>query len=401
MKSVYTFSNIILTLAIIVSSCNSKTEVAKEEPKKQETNTVEFTTGQYKTANIQLGIVEMKQLSGTIKVNGMLDVPPQNLVSISAPTSGYIKSTKMLQGMYVKQGQIVATLSNPELLTLQQDLVEARGQLLENKSQQQYLELDLQRQKELQDEDINAKKAWQKAISENDAMKGKISSLEGTIGAISSKLKAIGINPASVTNSNFISVISIYTPISGYVTQVHTNIGAYVNPTDELFRIVDTKHLHAELTVFERDVPKLQAGQKVRFTLANESRERTAKVYLVGKEISNERTVHIHCHLDEEDTKLLPGMYLKALVETGNNNVTALPEKAIVEFQGSKYIFVAAGNNTKDSSTNFKMVAIKTGVTELGYSEIILPENFDVTNSRIVINGAYELLSKMKNSGEE
>ena len=184
MKSVYKFSNIIFVFALLASSCKSKTEVVKEEAIKQDVNTVAFTTGQYKTANIQLGTIEMKQLSGTIKVNGMLDVPPQNLVSISAPTSGYIKSTEMLQGMYVKQGQTVATLSNPELLTLQQNLVEARGQLQENKSQLQYLELDLQRQKELQDEDINAKKAYQKASSEYTAMKGRISSLEGTIGAI-------------------------------------------------------------------------------------------------------------------------------------------------------------------------------------------------------------------------
>ena len=401
MKSVYKFSTTIFAVAVLASSCNSKTEAVKEEATKQETNTVAFTEGQYKTANIQLGNVEMKQLSGTIKVNGMLDVPPQNLVSISAPTSGYIKSTAMLQGMYVKQGKTVATLSNPELLTLQQDLVEARGQLQESKSQQQYLELDLQRQKELQDEDINAKKAYQKASSERSAMKGRISSLEGTIGAINSKLKAIGINPASISNSNFVSIISIHTPISGYVTQVHTNIGAYVNPTNELFRIVDTKHLHAELTVFEKDVQNVKVGQKVRFTLANETKERFATVYLIGKEISNERTVHIHCHLDNEDTQLLPGMYLKALVETGNNNVAALPEKAIVEYQGSKYIFIATGNNVKDSSTNFKMIAVKTGVSELGYTEVVLPEKFDVAITRVVLNGAYELLSKMKNGEEE
>ena len=401
MKSVYKFSITIFAVAVLASSCNSKTEATKEEATKQGTNTVAFTEGQYKTANIQLGNVEMKQLSGTIKVNGMLDVPPQNLVSISAPTSGYIKSTAMLQGMYVKQGQTVATLSNPELLTLQQDLVEARGQLQESKSQQQYLELDLQRQKELQDEDINAKKAYQKASSERSAMKGRISSLEGTIGAINSKLKAIGINPASISNSNFVSIISIHTPISGYVTQVHTNIGAYVNPTNELFRIVDTKHLHAELTVFEKDVQNVKVGQKVRFTLANETKERFATVYLIGKEISNERTVHIHCHLDNEDTQLLPGMYLKALVETGNNNVAALPEKAIVEYQGSKYIFIATGNNAKDSSTSFKIIAIKTGVTELGYTEVVLPEKFDVAITRVVLNGAYELLSKMKNGEEE
>ena len=401
MKPAYKFSNIIIAFAILLSSCNTKSEAVNEEAPKQEADMVSFSAGQYKTANIQLGSIEMKNLSGTIKVNGMLDVPPQNLVSISAPTSGYIKSTEMLQGMYVKKGQTVATLSNPELLTLQQELVEARGLLQENKSQQQYLELDLQRQKELQDEDINAKKAYQKASSEFNAMKGKINSLEGTIGAISSKLKAIGINPSSISSNHFISVISIRTPISGYVTQVHTNIGAYVNPTDELFRIVDTKHLHAELTVFERDVPKLQIGQKVRFTLANESSERTATVYLIGKEISKQRTVHIHCHLDIEDIKLLPGMYLKAMVEIGNNTVTALPEKAIVEYQGNKYIFITAGNNPKDSTTIFKMIAVKTGVSELGYTEIILPDNFDVAKTRVVLNGAYELLSKMKNSEEE
>ena len=108
-----------------------------------------------------------------------------------------------------------------------------------------------------------AKKAWQKAVSENNAMKGKISSLEGTIGAIISKLKAIGINPASVTNSNFISVISIHTPISGYITQMHTNIGAYVNPTDELFRIVDTRHLHAVVTNGAYELlSKMKNGEK-------------------------------------------------------------------------------------------------------------------------------------------
>ena len=72
MKSIYIFSNIIIALAIFVSSCNSKTEAVKEEAPKQQANTVAFTEGQYKTANIQLGSVEMKQLSGTIKVNGML-----------------------------------------------------------------------------------------------------------------------------------------------------------------------------------------------------------------------------------------------------------------------------------------------------------------------------------------
>lgn len=290
-------------------------------------------------------------------------------------------------------------------MNLQQDLVEARGQLQESKSQSEFLESDLTRQQELSNEAINSKKTLEKARSEFNAMKGRINSLEGRIGAINARLKAVGINPASVTNSNFISTVSIRTPISGYVTEVNTNIGAYVNPTDILFEIVDTKHLHAELTVFEKDVPKLKIGQKVRFTLANETTDRMATVYLIGRAISNERTVRIHCHLDKEDAQLLPGMYLQALVETASNKVAALPEKAIVDYQGKKYIFVEAEEEEGEAHEgegemhHFEMMEVNGGVTEMGYTEV-RASGVDLNTKKIVINGAYDLLSKMKNTEE-
>ena len=403
MKSIYKIS-IFLAIFFLFASCGNKKEqkvVAAEAPLEEE-NRVELTAEQFATAGIVVGNIEMKALSSTIKVNGMLDVPPQNLVSISAPTAGYIKSTDMLQGMYVNKGQIVATLHNPELLTLQQDLVESRGQLQERKSQFEFLELDLKRQQELSDQEVNSRKTLEKSRSEYNAMKGAINSLEGRIGAIGARLKAVGINPAAVTNSNFISTISIYTPISGYVTEVNTNIGAYVNPTNILFEIVDTRHLHAELTVFEKDVPLLKIGQKVRFTLANETQERMATVHLIGREISSERTVRIHCHLDQEDTQLLPGMYLKALVETGKSQkAAALPEKAIVDFAGKQYIFVESDPNPAGQGKvyHFEIIEVRTGATELGYTEV-KATGADLNAKKVVINGAYDLLSKMKNSEE-
>jgi cobalt-zinc-cadmium efflux system membrane fusion protein len=413
MKSIYKLT-LLLLLSFAFTFCGGKKEAISAEEKthageeegahEEDENAVEFTPEQFKTAGIVIGKTEMKALSGTIKVNGMLDVPPQNLVSISAPTAGYIKSTDMLQGTYVKKGQTVATLNNPELLNLQQDLVEARGQLQESKSESEFLESDLKRQQELSDEAVNARKTLEKARSEFNAMKGRINSLEGRIGAINARLRAVGINPASVTNANFISTVSIRTPISGYVTEVNTNIGAYVNPTDILFEIVDTKHLHAELTVFEKDVPKLKIGQKVRFTLANETTDRMATVYLIGREISTERTVRIHCHLDKEDAQLLPGMYLQALVETASNKVAALPEKAIVDFQGKKYIFVEAeeegeAHEGEGEMHHFEMMEVKLGVTEMGYTEVST-SGVDLSTKKVVINGAYDLLSKMKNSEE-
>lgn len=388
MKSLYKKAFLILTL-LIMASCNDK---AKEEPKAEtaapeaESNIVEITPEQYKSAGIEIGGIELKKLSGTTKVNGILDVPPQNLVSISPPFGGFVKSTDMLQGMKVHKGQVVAMMQNPDYVQPQQDYIDLKSQL-------NYLKQDYERQQELSRENVNALKTLQKSKAEYESMRARVAGLK-------TKLQMMNVNIGSLEKGNIQNAVPLYSPINGYVTEVKTNIGAYADATAVLFEIADTGHLHAELTVFEKDVPKLQIGQKVRFTLANETKERMATVDLIGKEISSERTVQIHCRLDKEDTSLLPGMYLKALVESGTQEVPSVVSKAIVEFQGSKYIFVEDGKADK-KGTKYKLVNVKVGVTELNYTELIFDEGTAYKDWKIVTNGAYDLLSKMKNSEEE
>ncbi|MEO5777340.1 MAG: efflux RND transporter periplasmic adaptor subunit [Flavobacterium sp.] len=389
MKSRYKIITL-LFLAIIVASCGNKAkeETAVAEEQKVDANAVEITAEQYKTADVQMGVIEEKALSGTTKVNGMLDVPPQNLVSISTPFGGFVKSTDMLQGLKVHKGQIVAMMQNPDYVQPQQDYIDYKSQL-------NYLKLEYERQQELAKENVNAQKTLQKSKAEYESMKARVLGLK-------TKLQLMNINMSSLEKGNIQSTIPLYSPINGFVTEVNTNIGAFATATDVLFKIANTEHLHAELTVFEKDVPKLKIGQKVRFTLANETSERMATVYLVGKEISQERTVQIHCHLDKEDTSLLPGMYLKALVESGSNKVPAILSKAIVEFEGSKYIFITDSEKAKEkNATKYKLVSIKTGVSELNYTELIFDSTTDWKSWKVVTNGAYDLLSKMKNSEEE
>ena len=142
MKNIFKTISIIAILSVFVSSCANKVEETKKEEKPIETNSVELTENQFKVADVTLGKIEMKALSGAIKVNGMLDVPPQNLVSISAPMGGFVKSTELLQGMKVVKGQVIAVMQNAEYIQLQQDYVD-------NKSQLEYLEAEYKRQEEL------------------------------------------------------------------------------------------------------------------------------------------------------------------------------------------------------------------------------------------------------------
>lgn len=375
-----------LILVLLAVSCGSKTEeVSKETHHEEAESTVELTDEQCSVVGLTLGGLEQKALSGAIQVNGMLDVPPQNLVSISAPMGGFLKSTELLQGLKVKKGTVIATIQNPDFIQIQQDYVDTKSQL-------EYLEAEYKRQEELSKENVNSQKTLLQSKTQYQSMQAKVSGLKA-------RLALLGINAGQVESGNFQSTITMQAPISGYVTQVNVNIGMFVNPTDVMFKIVDTEHLHAELTVFEKDVPKLKIGQKVRFTLANESTERMATVYLIGREIGADRTVRIHCHLDKEDEELLPGMYLKAYVEAGTQNVTALPNKAIVGFEGSNYVFIFVPSDEKGAK-HFKLIPVTTGVSELGYTEVILPKDFD-QKADIVINGAYDILSKLKNSEGE
>lgn len=384
----------------LITSCGSKTaeEVVKEDHHEEEENTVEFTAAQYRLAGIELGRVETKQISGTIKVNGKLDVPPQQMISVSVPLGGFLKTTPLLQGSRVTKGQVIATIENLDFIQLQQDYIEAKNQL-------EFTKADYDRQLELAKENVNAQKTMQQAKTSFVSWQAKVSGLR-------EKLKVINIDLRTLEGGSMTSTINLYSPINGYVTEVNVNIGKFVNPSDVLFEIVDTEHLHAELTVFEKDAPKLKIGQKVRFTLANETKERTATVYLLGREIGADRTIRIHCHIDKEDTNLLPGMYLKAIVETGGIEVPALPSKAIIDYQGKKYIFYQLSEQPHaplkgedpeghKQEYHFTMLEVQTGNSELDYTEVILPIDFYAETAQIVVKNAYAILSKIKNTEEE
>ncbi|HLF62210.1 MAG TPA: efflux RND transporter periplasmic adaptor subunit [Saprospiraceae bacterium] len=387
---------------------------------------VALTSDQYKIAGIETNKVEIRNLTGLVHVNGELDVPPQNLQSISAPAAGFLKSSDLLQGSRVYKGQAIAVIRNPEFIQWQQDYLETVNQLEADRSHLEYLESEYRRQEELAKENINATKTLQSAKAEYHSMKSSIAGLEARLGGQSARLQLLGINPQLLKPDNYFSEITIFSPTSGYVMAVNVNAGKYISNTDVLFQIADTKHLHAELTVFEKDILKLKVGQKVRFTLANETRERTATIFLFGREISEDRGIRVHCHLDKEDIELLPGMYFKAVVETGASPVPSVPEAAIVSSEGKDYIFVVEkavepeaemkeekmsdidkevheegqekGEHHADQ--HFKMVEVKKGLTDETFVEVILPQDFDIANNLVVTKGAFYLLSAFKSASE-
>ncbi len=375
----------VLCSGLLLNSCGNEEAVVAEEHHEDE-QTVQLTAAQYKSADIQLGKVELRNLSNVIQCNGVLDVPPQNLVSISLPIGGNLKSTELLQGMKVSKGQVIAVFEHPDYVQLQQEYIQAKSAL-------DFSEIEYHRQTELNKEQVTSQKSFQKTKADYLSQKALVLGLE-------KKLEQLGISVAQMDKGNITNTIIITSPINGYVTKVNVNIGKYLNPNDVAFEIVDTEHLHAELTVYEKDITKIKTGQTIHFSLPNENgNERSAKVHLIGREISSDRTVRIHGHLDKEDIELLPGMYIKARIEVGENKTLSLPEKAIVQNAGKNYIFIKINSEHKDEFA-FKMIEVEVGVSENGFTEVMLPKDVSLS-ADVVVNGAYDLLSKLFNSEEE
>ena len=183
-------------------------------------------------------------------------------------------------------------------------------------------------------------------------------------------------------------------PISGFVSAVNVNIGKYVNPSDVLFELVNPSDIHLALTVFEKDMDKLFIGQKLMaYTNGQPDKKYPCTIILISKSMSDERSSEVHCHFEQYDKSLLPGMFMNADVEVKNKEVNALPDEAIVRFENKQYVFIAKGKN------QFEMLEIKTGNAENGFTEVNIDEN--LAKETFVLKGAYNLLMKMKNTSEE
>ena len=143
-------------------------------------------------------------------------------------------------------------------------------------------------------------------------------------------------------------------------------------------------------------------GQKIRFFINNETEQHDAVIYQTGRSVNQDKTYKVYASVAGTCKNLLPGMYVNAIIEASVSQVTSLPSEAIVSFDDKDYIFVFEKNKEENGKqfTEYRMIEIHKGVTDGGFTEIALPEGLDVKSTKVVIKGAYHLLSAKKNAGE-
>lgn len=381
---------IFLALIITLVSCSEskKSEVKTETAEVVPEDIVELRADQVKLANIETGTIELRSLSGTLKVSGTVSTPPQNLASVCLPMGGFVKSVSLVAGSAVSKGQVLAVVENQDFIDIQQNYLEAKNKL-------EFAEAEYNRHTELYKDDVYSQKNVQQVTSEYKNLKAQVKALE-------QKLSLIGINASNLKESNISSSVTLRSPITGYIKSVNVNIGKSVSASDVLFEIVNSNNLLLELTLFEKDADKVSNGQNIRFFVNNETEQHNATIYQTGKSIGSDKTVKVYAGVKGNCKNVLPGMYVNAFIEASTNKITSVPSESVVSFDDKDYIFVFEKEKQEDGKpfTEYRMIQIKKGVSDGGFIEIVLPAGFDYKNAKVVTKGAYNLLSAKKNAGE-
>lgn len=378
----YTYISCLLSISLLGIACHAdKTSEVVEPTSTVSGNTVAFTAKQMEQAGIDTGRMIYKNIDETVQVNGQVDVPPQNIVSISFPMGGYIKSSDVLPGQKISKGSTLAIIEDQGLVQLQEDY-------LIGKSKLQYLEKEYARQEELHQANVNAEKVWQQTQADFQSQKILVK-------AGAEKLKLVGINPDNLNDQNISRSVVLKAPISGFVAKVNMNIGKYVGPTDVLYEIINPDDLHAALTVFQKDLGKVVIGQDVNISFVEEPNAvYKGKVMLVNQQVDENRGALLHCHFINHPAQLKPGMFLNAGIIVNKQNQWLVPEQAVCSYGGKQYIFVAAG-----ASNQFTMEEITTGIKEKEMIAVVA--GFEkLINKVIIIRNAFTALGSIKNAAE-
>lgn len=296
MKKIYLIS----TLGLFLLSCNDPQPASQHEEVDPvpATETVAQADSTQQTDAISAATNVAKSAS----YNGVITVPPQRQATVTLTMGGSIHSTSLLPGNHVNQGEVIATLENPEFIQLQQTY-------LESAAQTEYLEKEYNRQKMLSEQEAASQKRFQQSKADYLSMKSRME-------AAAAQLKLLDVDVRRLQEQGIQPYLEVKAPLSGYITNMHINLGTYLNAGEPVCDVINKGETLLELTAYEKDLNTLQVGSPVEFQV-NGMGTKTfeATVITIGQEVDDvNRSLQVYARVKEQNSRFRPGMYVSARI---------------------------------------------------------------------------------------
>jgi len=344
---------------------------------------VELTDEQIKTVGITIGKVEHRQMLGTVNVSGTLKLSPQNRAEVTSLVSGQTKKILVKEGDVVRSGQTLALVENTEIVALQKEYLVVSRQLA--LARQAY-----QRQQAIHAQGAGVEKNLQQA-------KAELEIAQANEQGIRLQLQQMGISAKLVAAGRFVQAAPVKSPIAGVVGEVLISTGSFLDNQTVLMNIYDNSAIHADLNVFETDINNIKIGQEVDLQLFDKQHTAlSGQVSFITASLDKaSKSASVHVDIKHRSgVKLLPNMYVSALIHCEQAECQAVPDEAVVMSGNRYYVFKALGNG------KFQQTEVVTGLSYQGYTQITFV-NASQANQAVVTKKAVYLLSMIADHGEE
>lgn len=296
MKKIYIAS----TLGLFLLSCNNPQPASQQEEAAPAPATE--TVAQADSAQQTDAVSSATNVAKSASYNGVITVPPQRQATVTLTMGGSIHSTNLLPGSYVRQGEVIATLENPEFIQLQQTY-------LESAAQAEYLEKEYNRQKMLSEQEAASQKRFQQSKADYFSMKSRME-------AAAAQLKLLQVDVDRLHEQGIQPYLEVKAPLDGYVTSMKVNLGTYLNAGEPICDIINKGETLLELTAYEKDLDYLQVGSSVEFQVNGMGTQTfEATVITIGQEVDDvNRSLQVYARVKDQNSRFRPGMYVSAKI---------------------------------------------------------------------------------------
>lgn len=366
-KTFMKYINPFILLAILVAACSAPAAEQAEEESTSEAITLSAEQLAYN--QIETGKLTKGPVYHTVKATGMVDVPPNFSLKLSAPIEAYVTKIKVLPGDKVNKGQVLAQLTHPAIAQLQKDFLGMQAQL-------KFVTEDLERKEQLLDGKAVAQRTYDQLKSDQVSLQAQLRSLE-------QEMSRLGMDSKNLQASSVSQVLELRAPIAGVVTDVFIKTGEHVSTVDPIVSILNREHEHVELQIFQGDLAKVKKSMLVNMRLPGGETIYTGEVFLVNTQLNTESlSANVHVHPGEDFPHLPVNAVVFGEVVYQVDSVYTLPKSEVIREGNAYFIFIK-------TNEGFVKTLIDVGYTDEQNVEITGPA--EVLKQEVVVKGNYNL----------
>lgn len=277
-------------------------------------------------ADLEVRAAGSGELATTVTLPGEIAVNADRLAHLTPRVSGTVTEVKGQLGQRVRKGEVLAVLQSNELSEISRDARAANAHL--KLSQANFDRLD-----ELYKQGVVALKEQLAAKTE----------LEEAKIAAESANQMVALASEGGVGANY----TLKAPIDGTILEKHVTLGEVLKGESVAFVLADLSSVWVELTVYAKDLARIDVGQSVRVRADGIDDPATGTIEFLGAVASTEsRSSHARVVLTSPGPRWRPGLFVSADVAVNTEQVDiVVPAEAVQTVEGKSVVFVEDGEH--------------------------------------------------------